>query len=405
MGENDFKIIPFSAVWKAANARGFGDPGVTPQMQFAGEQQVSTALMQLNRPNKPKVCFVRPGGGPLTQAMMGPTAPFAEIADRLRNLGFDVSEKDLSGQWEMQAQMQQVPAPPEPTEEQIKDAVWIVLDFAPAMGQQGPNPMGPKLAEHLKQGGSALVLALPQADPLDGALGEFGVSLDTSAIVVHEAIKGAPAGAGDMIEQAQRIPTIFITSQYGDNPIGKPLAALDAMLAPLLPVKVATKSGYTSWPMIPVPRDVKTWASHDAQKSEDTQDITFNAATDTLNTDANPLYGGAMVEKSGGGRLVVLGSLRFALDQMLVFPDMEVLRNSGRIVSRFPGNGELLTNSVYWLTKMDSMMAISPSAMQVSRIKAMSDGTQMFIKAGVLLVALPGLILLIGATVYVKRQD
>ena len=29
--------------------------------------------------------------------------------------------------WAMQAQMQQMPAAPEPSDEQIKDAVWIVL--------------------------------------------------------------------------------------------------------------------------------------------------------------------------------------------------------------------------------------------------------------------------------------
>ena len=85
--------------------------------------------------------------------------PLASVADRLRNYNFDVVEKDLSGQYSMQAQMQGMPAPPEPSDADIKDAIWVMLPL-PQGRQQMPMPteMGPKLAEHLKSRRMLVVL-------------------------------------------------------------------------------------------------------------------------------------------------------------------------------------------------------------------------------------------------------
>src|SRR3954468_12373762 len=107
----------------------------------------------------------------------------SQVADRLRQYNFEVLEKDLSGMWAMQAQMQQQPAAPEPSDEQIKDAVWIALAFP--TGQQ-QNPMmpspsiGPKVAEHLKAGGSAMVLFAPQVENMADTMKEWGIDVHTN---------------------------------------------------------------------------------------------------------------------------------------------------------------------------------------------------------------------------------
>jgi hypothetical protein len=75
------------------------------------------------------------------------------------------------------------------------------------------------------------------------------------------------------------------------------------------------------------------------------------------------------------------------------------------IVSRFPGNSELFTNSVFWLAKMEPMIAISPTAMQVSRIAPMSDTALAGWRVGVLLILLPGLVLAAGILMYFARRD
>ena len=105
-----------------------------------------------------------------------------------------------------------------------------------------------------------------------------------------------------------------------------------------------------------------------------------------------------------GGRLVVIGSLRFAIDQYLNEPDPDLLKQ--RIfAARFPANGELFQNAVFWLAHMEPMIAISPAAMEVARIDPMSDASKNIWKTGVLLIALPGLVIVAGAMVYFMRQD
>ena len=71
----------------------------------------------------------------------------------------------------------------------------------------------------------------------------------------------------------------------------------------------------------------------------------------------------------------------------------------------FPGNGELFTNSVFWASRQDTLIDISPAAMDIGRIGNISAGMQKFWRVGVLMVGLPGLVLLTGAGVYLKRRD
>jgi hypothetical protein len=407
MGESDIKVLPFDAVWKPVSSKGL-EPGETvAPMEFSGEQQIDTAMVALSTARKPTVVFVRPGGAPLaSNGMMGQgqAGPLSEIADRLRDANFDVVEKDLSGQYAEQAAMQGMPPEPEATDEQLKTGVWVVVDFAPAEGRAGPNPMGPRLAAHLKEGGSALVLAYMQADPLDIALNEWGVKLNTDAIVVHELIKSTGVQAKDPFEEVQRFPYVFITTDYGNHPIANPLRSLEGLLVPMVPVKVTPQKGYAGTPLIPIPRTVKSWGERDVQKVLDGEATEFDA-NDIPNTDTDKMYAGAAVEKSGtGNRLVVLGSIQFTTNGIVSRPDYELSRQEQRRIDRFPGNTELMKNSLYWLSHMDSMLALSPSAMQVSRIAPMSPRAQ----AGwrILLVAgLPMVVVIIGAMVYLNRRD
>jgi hypothetical protein len=216
MGPTDMRVLGFDEVWPLPQNTRMFNADQTPRRRFAAEQRISTALVSLTHPTKPKVVFVRPGGPPLTtgETPFDQGGPLSQIAQRLREYNFQVMEKDLSGQWAMQSQMRGRPAEPEPTDEQIKDAVWVVLSYMPAMTQAGPNPLGPKVAEHLKEGGSALILFTPQADNLEPLLKDWGINVHTDIIAVHEPIKTAAQGT-DPIEQALRIPFIFILKEYG----------------------------------------------------------------------------------------------------------------------------------------------------------------------------------------------
>src|SRR5205814_381630 len=139
MGEREWRVLPYERVWQAPEIIPGLYSGEKPKKKFAGEQQITSAILSLTSSKKPKVVFVRAGGPPLaTPEIFGfqRGGPLSTVAERLREYNFDVLEKDLSGMWAMQAQMQQRFAPPEPSDEEIKDAVWIVIGMSAPQQQQ-----------------------------------------------------------------------------------------------------------------------------------------------------------------------------------------------------------------------------------------------------------------------------
>jgi hypothetical protein len=377
--------------------------GAMPKSRFAGEQQVTSAILALTQEKKPKVCFVRGSGPPLIESgnpFTGPGGPLSGIADRIRGLNFEVTEKDLSGMWAVQQQMQQrgMPPTPEPTDEQIKDAIWIVVS-----SQQSPTPMGnadigAKVAEHLKSGGSALVLFEPKGEPLSQALGEFGITARTDAIAVHEPVKQTGAESDDFVNEAQKRSYVWVVNNYGDHMLAKPLQSLDAPMVPAIPILYTPKEGVEGAPIIPLPTDLKTWGETDINSVQDNSPA-FDPASDL----PGPLFLGAAVKrKQGDGRVVAIGCVQFAMDQMLQVPDREMLQR-GYFVSRFPGSAELMTNSVLWLAKMEPMIAISPAAMEVNRIENISPAALSVWKL-ILIAGLPLAVVAAGLTMFVKRR-
>jgi hypothetical protein len=398
MGPNDVRILPRSKIWQTVEREQLLTPDQKPRPRFAAEQQITSAILAVTSNQKQKVVFVRPGGPPMTTGnpFMG-IGQFYILAERLRDYNFDVLEKDISGMWAMQSQMRGMPGAPEPSDEEIKDAIWVVVGMNAGGGpMQQPAPIGPKLQEHLNRGGTALVLADLRGDNMQQALDEWGVKIRTDAMAVHEPVEGVPA-TGDIIADAQRVPYIFIINEYGNHLLAKPLRSLDGLILPIIPVSVEKKQGYKAEPLIPVPQVQRIWGETNVESLE--EGVKYDAGIDI----APPLFGGAVVEKEGegGGRLVVIGSVAFASNRIAGLAD----DRSRRAVLRFPGNQELFMNSVFWLAKMEPMIAISPTAMEVNRITPMSTGAHNFWRVGVVLVMLPLAVVFAGAAMYMKRRD
>jgi hypothetical protein len=404
LGENDWRVINPDQVWvtDTRDVRSFTD--ATPKPRFAGEQAVTTAILSLKTSAKPKVAFLRPGGPPLTDPGFPPFqagGPFSEVAERLRSYNFDVLEKDMSGMYAMQAQMQGRQVAPEPSDEQLKDAVWIVLDFPTEQGGP-PTGMGPKLAQHLKDGGAAMVLAVPQAEALSEALRDYGIELVSDAMIVHEVPQGDRPRTGDWSEEVRRVPFVFVGNEYGQHVLTQPLDALDILLLQMCPVRTVPAAGAKTTPLLPVPQNMKVWGERNLANPEQT-DFTFD--TTGANADiTGPFYAGAAAEKDKS-RLVVLGALASFTNRMVTWPDEELLQKRRIQVARFPGNGELFTDAVFWLAHMEPMIAISPAAMQISRISSMSETSLGFWRYGVLIILLPGLVLAAGIGMYFARRD
>ena len=410
MGPKEMKVLPQSQVWQDdPNAgRASRNPDVKPKKRFAGEQQITSAILALTNDKKPKVAFVRPGGAPLTQngGFFGPSGPLSAIAARLEEYNFEVVEKDLSGMWAMQQQMQQrgMPPQPEPSDEEIKDAIWVVLSIPTGGGPMGPPPsIAPKVREHLDRGGSAMLLFIPQAEAFDDVLAEWGLKVRTDAIIVHKPIPETGPPTADIIELAKHQPSIFVLNKYGDHMLAKPVESLDTVMIGMNPVVATPKPGYKQWQLLPVPSDPQSWGETNIQSVSEAGALTFDKDSDL----SGPLFGGAIVEKDGGGggRVIAIGALQFLVNELLYYEDSDLSARQRRHVDRFPGSAELFMNSIFWLARMEPMIAISPSALEVSRIQPMGEGSQWFWRRGVLLIGMPLLVVLAGALMYVRRRD
>ncbi len=414
LGPTDMRTLSFGQVWQAdtdkkqlaAAAKAGGDALAKPK--FLGEQQVTGAILAVTAAHKPKAVFVRPGGGPLTSPgfpPFQPAGPFSRFADRLRLYNFDVLEKDASGEYAMRAQMQGGPTAPEPTDDEIKDAIWIVLDFPTQQRQQMPgmpppaSPADPVLAKHLAEGGSAVVVMMTGADKMAASLGPWGVDARTDLVAVHDLVKtdATAAAAASGINEALKLPIYWSVDAYGDSPVTAPLRSLDTILVDCAPIVRQPRQGYTAGPLLPFPQALRSWGAHDVEAAAGGDPVKFDAAGGDL---AAPIFGGATVQSPAGGRLVVLGSLPMATNQAFEIRDPDV-----RQAARFPGNAEVLCNSVFWAGHMDQLIAISPAAMDVSRIGSMSDGALRFWRVGLLLIGLPGLVVAAGVAVYLVRRS
>lgn len=407
LGRDDIRILPFDQIWKAsAERRGGGEARLKPK--FAGEQMITSAILAVNEPRKRKVAFIRAAGAPLTDPGFPPFipgGPLSVIADRLRDYNFEVVERDLSGQWAMQAQMQGMPAGPEPTDEELKQAIWVVLAFGGQQSMPGAlDPLAKALESHLAAGGKALLIVAPQAGGFEQVLSAYGMTAHTNAIAVHEPIRPGDATNPDALAEARREQPVFDLRDYGDHPITRPLQSLESWLLPIVPVSVASKvpDGIDVHPLIPVTAgSLKVWGETDIRGLSQGGSAQFDPAADL----SGPLFAGAAAAKAdGGARLVVIGAGRFAFNAELTEPDPELYRQDVN-VARFPANGELFANSIFWLAGMDAMIAISPAAMEVSRIGPISPGMLNFWRVGVLLVGIPGAVVLAGLLVFLRRRD
>jgi hypothetical protein len=231
----------------------------------------------------------------------------------------------------------------------------------------------------------------------------------TDTVAVHAPVKSSgPAGeSGDLLDEAERrYPVVFLMRHYGDAALARPVESLDGLMLPLLIVQTHSVPGYTTAPLLPVPDAPPAWATRDLDKvmsgasGGNWAELTGPGPNDLK----QPLYAGAAIQSQSGGRLVVLGSLQFATDELLNEPDRELSRR-GIFVSRFPGNAEIFQNAVFWASKMDTMLAISPNAMQVSRIRPMSAAALAAWHWGVLIGGLPALVLAAGVVTYLRRRD
>ena len=335
------------------------------------------------------------------------------MADRLRSYNFEVVEKDVTGQFAQMAAMQQMPVPPDPSDEEVKDAVWVVFAEPPQQQQQSqfgempPSPvLGQKVGRASRSGRARrCACSAPAATPLTAALSSWGVEVKPDIVAVHEAMDAGAEDSADFVEQARRQPPIFVINDYGDSPVTDTLRSLDAAIVPMLPV-IPMKPAVSGLHRDQHPAGADRAQELGRERSELHQlarqiPHLRRASGDLARAALQRRHRREEREGAAGRRLAVAD---FISNVMLNLPDPKLARSKVD-VARFPGNGELFTNSIFWLAKQDQMIGLSPAAMDTARIVPMSAGVLKFWRIGVLLIGLPLLATMAGLFVHQTRKD
>jgi hypothetical protein len=363
-----------------------------PHAEFQGEQAISSALLAQAMPDKPVVVFVTPAPQP-------PNQLYSVIMQRLTQANFKV-ETWAAGRADATA-----PA-------QGKGVVWIVLPGPPQspqqmmMGMSQPNtaPIHAALAKHLAAGGSALFLAEAQSTPLYGrgptgypyadVLKPFGVDVAANYVVVQRYT---------MQDQERVIPQLTL-KRYPNTPITKPLQSLPTLLAGF---DMHTAAPTVVRPAADPPAGAHPQVLLEAQGSDVWGESSALGAPEFDKTSdlAAPVPLGVMSTGPHDARVVVIGNAIFASNEALNL-QTPVMTAGGSIymVPNYPGNAELMLNSVYWLAGYDNMIAVSPRASAALRIRDIPPGTLMALDWGVLWAGAPLLLLVIGGVVYACRR-
>ena len=144
------------------------------------------------------------------------------------------------------------------------------------------------------------------------------------------------ASGGDFVQQALRQSFIWDLKEYGNAALAAPLKNLESLWVYLTPVTSHEVSGYKVSSLLPLPdapQHAKSWGEKDLTSIQEGTPPKFKPDKGDI---PGPLFGGAAVEKQNGNRLVVFGTGMFITNQFLLIPDLEVARNEGRFVARFP---------------------------------------------------------------------
>lgn len=391
---------------------------------FIGEQAISTALLAMVRPEKIKVVFVSPSPQRLTTEM------FAATTAMLQQANFEVLE------WSPPSPPSpQNPSPPDsPTPPaQGKDAdgrpvVWVVFPpDAPnpqqmMMGMPPPNPQPviDATRKHLEGGGQALFLAEataanpmmgmmggPQGYPYEELLKDFGISVQSKYTIVRGQ-EGEDPETGRTVRQV--LPLVPI-ERFEDHEITRPLQSLRTIFAfgrgqtgPIgMPTVVSIQSplpaGVEARVLASTPAGGDYWA-----ESNFSPEARFERESDL----ASPVSLAVAAIKNPGNketqqRVVVIGSKLFAADYFLTAAQPRIVGNTLVRDPLFPGNAELMRNTVLWLAGYENMISVSSKAMQAARIRDISPAQLALVRWGVLGGA-PIAALVLGAAIYMFRR-
>ncbi len=371
--KDEARVLGFDDVWPAKQQGQWGQAigNKFEDRRFAGEVQITSAVLQLTRKEKTAVVFVRYGGQPLFfGGFMGGQARFGGAKDRLQNANFIVKE------WDVATKKQ----PPEfEDDEKPARTIWVLLKPDTPQPPRGmpqprrPQQFGPQerqaVMSAIGQELHVLLIAGWQAPPRmpmgpppgyeynDWLKSDWGLEVQFSYPVLEaQAQPGEPGKFGFM-----RNPFQITHHELTQHVISAPLQSLKSLFPEAAPIKESDKKpdGVSVEDLVVIPEREDMWAESDLMGlSRDWQKNKYVVKGKMDRTGPFPIAVAATKQRDGKtvGKLVLISSMSFANDQVAMSRGLVPSGNGFMLVQNHPGNMDLLVNAIHWLDDNEDLI-------------------------------------------------
>ncbi len=393
VGDDQIRVVPLEKMFRlpqnAQQQQMAGGP--QPEFQFLGEEKITGALIAMSLEHQPLVVFVQGG----RQPVLGYQGQYEQVANRLRNMNFEVKDWSLGGKRNPMTGQPGPPSPP-PTPAPGQKVVWIAtpIEASPMMMQQGGGPsqkITAHIAQRLEQGDSVMVMLAPNPmaamgmpDPMAKLISSWGINVQNDRVVMNEVMLRNRKTAGD--------PTMRINQWPQDLSITQAMAGTAGVFVSACPVDWKAAEGVTIYPLAQATGQ-RMWAHTNMRDQNPTYQEATAADVFTLAVAA---------QKTDGQRIAVFADPVWATDQIVNYGLLGA-GTASMVGAMFPANAELFVNSVFWLSDLDQLIAASARTQDIRRIKAISAGQLTALRWGLIL-GMPLVVLLGGVGVWMTRR-
>ncbi len=311
------------------------------------EGDVTSTILKVTRDKVKMACFVT-GHGEKSLSDSGAEG-YASVDQGLKKEGYNTNSINLV------------------TENGVPPTCDVVVIAGPTQGFFPQEAL--MVHKYLDAGGKVLVEEDPETDP------KFDDMYQAWNIAVGNNIVVDASGVGRLIGTGPETPLVL---EYGDSPITKNLQGGMTFFHLARTVSVADKSKNDSQGVELLKTSDRTFTIPKLEK-----EVKFDPKT------AGPLSLGVAASRRSGeqsDRLVVLGDSDFAENQWI----------------GLQRNGDLFFNAIDWLAQDESLISIRPKSSTNRRI-TLSEG-QVAILRWIELILLPGLVIVLGISIWWKRR-
>ncbi|MCH8806639.1 MAG: hypothetical protein IH986_11185 [Planctomycetes bacterium] len=427
--ENEARLLSLNDVWPFRTDRSAPPAPDNDPRDFAGEQAISSALLQLTRKDRTAVVFVYFGGlspirsipqmNPMMQQRI-PPAPYEALDALLKKQDF------LTEDWDVKT------TKTPPVVEDAARTIYVVLSPQPP---RQPNAMMPSpegritaadkklVTDAVEASGLAVFLAgwAPPTSPMLPIPGTYEYAeylRDTWGVDVqykHLALEFTAAENPDLWVPAgrNRNPVYIGVGASGpihftDHEITQPLRGLRAVFSTVAPLRIVEgdekPANVTVEVVAAVEETSDVWAFDNLQLVQ--SDLAQKRGTRPREGDIRAPFPVAVTatDESNKRRVAIFASESFAADAITQASAFE-MRSRGLVMyAAYPANSDLFVNTLHWLTGDADRISVGPRRGNVALLDGLKDDWKVPYYRGIMVGAGPLLALIVGGVVWMMRR-